>query len=156
MSYQKLLGGRYLSRDLRRDFQYLKLVNYFGDQLGDEWGGDFYRHHDMDKIRQGRDNFNEWISQQEHEFVRKQSTDPWGPEVCFAKAAPDVRLGYPLELYLGCGGRVLTLSQASRRLCVPTATLMDWKLELMLDHLVIGRVLEMMLNPRPTWASFVK
>lgn len=136
--------------------QFTKLVNYYGDQLCEEWGGDFLNHFELGKIQEGFENFRDWFytSQDAPAFIwinRCYKNKPWGPTTCLLSGQHDPELWDKYEPYLGCGERVLAIKDASIVLCVPRAELLALKLNLLLDHLVIGEALQRMLHPKTQW-----
>lgn len=135
--------------------QYTKLANYFGDQLCEEWGGDYLIHRDEARIVEGCKQFVDWAITKWDRWVRRRVVSrKWSPDNCEVSCPPAWSLGRYSEMYLGCGGEVIRMTTASRILCVPVETLVRWKLELLLDHLVVHRALEMMLGPRPEWLIY--
>lgn len=133
--------------------QFTKLVNYFREQLVNEWGG-HYVEEQSTPAPEALARFESWVTDQAGSFCwidREFRELPWGPENCKLVNEPCEELGAPYEAYLSCGEGFITINQASRLLCVDSAELVELKLKLVYDELVVLKALEGMLRPRDTW-----
>lgn len=136
--------------------QYTKLLNYHGDDLVPEWGGDFYRHLGAPEPRQGLDKFladtNAFDTESSRVWVSKRfATQPWGPDNFRMRNEPDPALGLPYEAYLTLNGSLLAINQAARLLCVDPGLLVHLKSKLLYDELVVLECVKRMLRPRAMW-----
>jgi hypothetical protein len=133
--------------------QYTKLVNYFRDQLINEWGG-YFVEEESAPAPEGWKLFEKWIETQDQQslWIEREFRElPWGPGNCKLVSEPSEELGAPYEAYLSCGEGLLTINQASRLLCTDSAELVELKLKLVYDDLVVLKAMEGMLRPRGTW-----
>jgi hypothetical protein len=132
--------------------QFTKLVNYFRDQLVNEWGGR-YIEEATTPAPEALVAFNQWAEAQEEKIwlERRFPELAWGPNNCKLSDVPSEELGAPYEAYLSCGDGLVTINQASRLLCIDPAQLVELKLKLIYDDLVVLKAVEGMLRPRDLW-----
>lgn len=132
--------------------QFTKLVNYFTDQLVNEWGGHFLEE-ESTPAPEAMFRFLQFVeSQGDKTWIDRPYRElPWGPSNCQLVNAPSDELGAPYEAYLSCGDGFVTINQASRLLCVEPAKLVESKLKLIYDELVILKAVEGMILPREAW-----
>jgi hypothetical protein len=133
--------------------QFTKLVNYFSDQLVNEWGGHFVEEAST-PAPEAVFRFRQWIEAQASEasWIERHFRElPWGPTNCKLSNEPSDELGAPYEAYLSCGEGFVTINQASRLLCIDSAKLVELKLQLVYDDLVVLKAVEGMLRPREEW-----
>lgn len=132
--------------------QFTKLVNYFQDQLVNEWGGHFLEE-ESTPAPEAMFRFLQFAGSQGNQMwiARPYRELPWGPSNCQLVNEPSQELGAPYEAYLYCGDGFVTINQASRLLCVESAKLVDLKLKLIYDEFVILKAVEGMIQPRETW-----
>ena len=137
-------------------FQYVKLLNYFGDDLVPEWGGSYIPSEQSERAPVAAEKFvehamsfpdldgNVWIT-------KRHETQPWSEVNLKLTHAPCQDLGAPYEAYLTYDGAMLTINQASRILCVDSGILVGLKLKLLYDEIVVLEAIKRMLRPRPQW-----
>lgn len=135
--------------------QFTKLLNYHGDDLVPEWGGDFYRPTNAPAPKEGLKSFLEDMGaydDDERQWIAKRfTTQPWGPDNVRLRDKPDPLLGKPYEAYLALNGHILVVNQASRLLCVDPGLLVQLKLKLLYDEVVVLECIKRMLRPRSMW-----
>jgi hypothetical protein len=139
--------------------QYLRLVNYL--TVPKEWGGNFREHGDYELVYQGKMNFKSWCKERvdrglERKLYLNCDTDFSTLGSCYLSRHPSRLIPNPGEMYLSAGDQIVTLEVASRILRIPEPTLFRWKMELVLDHLVLKRYFEKKLGaqaPSPTAAG---
>lgn len=135
--------------------QYTKLLNYHGDDLVPEWGGDFYRPLDAPAPREGLARFLEDMGAYDDDgrkwIAKRFTTQPWGPNNTRLRDEPERSLGAPYEAYLALNGNLLVVNQAARLLCVDPGLLIQLKLQLLYDEVVVLECIKRMLRPRSMW-----
>lgn len=136
--------------------QYTKLVNYFGDQLCLEWGGDFCRHRKKLQLDEGLRTFMHAMQLKRDVpgaiWIHRVSTDqPWEEYNVVLKHSPSPELGVPEEAYFSMGGGLIRAEQACRLLCLKPRTFIELKLRLIADTLVADEAIRLLLKPKALW-----
>lgn len=138
----------------RRDLltlQYAKLVNYYRDDLDEEWGSNFFMFGNYAELIKGRDNFLEAVQVDQTNLPlwieRKYPQLPWGSANFRFTDTPSPMFGHPYEPYLACNGGILPVRIASRFLRVDAIELIRLKLRLLVDEAVIAEAINQMLKP---------
>lgn len=158
----KMLGhhvGRTMSRQEIFALQYTKLCNYFGDMLCASWGGDYLVHGSLEVLRLGLAQFltdvsrvagpeDQWIS-------RRDPLEKWGPENLIVGTSHSPELGAKYDPYIASHGVMIKIQYAARLLAIPQLELLQLKLNLLVDRLVIREAILRMLRPRPLWPEVV-
>ena len=134
-------------------FQFVKLLNYFADDLVPEWGGS-YIDSEIVIAPKALERFLEYTAGEDEApwwIDKRYDNQPWGPTNVRFVQQPPKEMGAPYEAYLSLDGAICTINQASRMLCVDSATLVGLKLKLLYDELVVLECLKRMLRPRAEW-----
>ena len=139
--------------------QHCKLINYLPFKLCPEWGGCFRKHQSVSQVQEGQVRFLEWCRAYaitpEHRFIHTLD-GRWSPESCRLGVKSSATLGNPDEWYLGAGDTLVTMRRASKMLCVPVETLIEWKRRMILDHKVVCSALKSMLLPKSSWLGMIQ
>ena len=141
-------------------FQYVKLLNFFSDELVPEWGGSYIPTEQPELAPVAAEKFVEHAMSFEEKdgnvwIAKRHETQPWSEVNLKLCDTPNKELGAPYEAYLTYDGAMLTINQASRILCIDAGTLVSLKLKLLYDELVVLEALKRMLRPRPEWPRIV-
>lgn len=141
-------------------FQYVKLLNYFSDDLVPEWGGNYIPSESPVLAPLAAERFVEHaMSFEEREgnfwIAKRHETQPWSEVNLKVSNVPTHDLGAPYEAYLAYDGAILTINQASRILCVDPGILVGLKLKLLYDEIVVLEAIKRMLRPRSQWPKIV-
>lgn len=144
-----------LSRREILTIQYVKLVNYFRDDVSQEWGGGS-NEQDIAKIEFGLQRFLEDVDAYSDAnlprwLCKKFNALPWGSENFELCSRANFDLGYPYEAYLTINDSILTIQQASRILSIDSMELIRVKCSLLIDRKVVAYAIKEMLKPRPLW-----
>lgn len=138
--------------------QFTKLANYYGDQLAEVWGGDYYRHGSLKRVRLGSIAFLEMmaknVTSRKVWIKRRDKEVSWHPYNFKLDVRPSAELGSPYEMYIGIFDQMLKVKDAARILCIDEDELVKLKLYLLLDKLVVDEAIRRMLRPRPEWPKF--
>ena len=141
------------NREQIMHFQFVKLLNYFADDLVPEWGGS-YISTEITIAPVALKRFMEYTGSdpEEHWWIDKRHDNlPWGPTNVKFVQTPPKEMGAPYEAYLSIDGAMTTINQASRILCVDPAIIVGLKLNLLYDELVVLECIKRMLRPRSQW-----
>jgi hypothetical protein len=152
-------AARTISRQELFALQYTKLCNYFGAALCTQWGGDHLGHGSVEILKLGLAQFltdvnkvagpdDQWIS-------RVNIYEPWSPENLIVGSSPSPELGAEYDPYIASHGVMIKLQYAARLLAIPHLELLQLKLNLLVDSLVIREAILRMLRPRPLWPEVV-
>lgn len=138
--------------------QYTRIVNYL--MPCEEWGGDFRSHNDYDRIQQGKKNFIAWAESRwdrglgHRKYLDCDRGRGFGSiSDCFLARAPSPLLPNAMEAYLGIGSELVPINLAAHLMQMPASMLLEWKLELVLDHLVVKKYMEEFLKSEGTLGS---
>lgn len=144
-----------LDREQLLTLQFTKLVNYFGDELAPEWGGDYLDHGNEARIRLAHRVFLRDIhtlKKPECSWIHRiRQTHPWCLKNVVLRDVPAQELGSPVDPYLASGGSFLSTNEACQLLCLLPEQLITLKLQLLLDKLVLDEAIRRMVSPRPEW-----
>ena len=157
ISAEKVFGHNVAQTYNRRQmlvFQFVKLLNYFSDDLVPEWGGSYIATADVVIAPVALDVFLQWSESDPDSpwwIDKRFDNQPWGPKNCQFVISPPKLLGAPYEAYLSLDGSMTTINQAARMLCVDAGVLVGLKLKLLYDELVVLEAIKRLLLPRPTW-----
>ncbi len=147
--------GRTMSRQELFALQYTKLCNYFGYALADSWGGDYLGHFSVEVLKMGLAQFltdvNKMAGPDDQWISRRDPFAKWGPDNLIVGPSPSLELGARYDPYIASHGVIIKLQYAARILAIPHLELLQLKLNLLVDRLVIREAILRMLRPRPLW-----
>lgn len=151
--------ARTLGRQELFVLQYTKLCNYFGSELSPQWGGNYLDHQSHEILKLGMIQFltdvNK-VSAPEAQWIRRKNPyDNWRIENLEVGTSPPDELGARYEPYIAHRGVMIKLQYAARLLAIPHLELLQLKLNLLVDSLVIQEAILRMLRPRPLWPEVV-
>ena len=151
--------GKTLDRQSLFALQYTKLCNYFGSSLCSQWGGDYLVHGSLEILKLGLSQFlsdvNKIAGPGDQWIARKNPYEMWSPENIVVGTSPSSELGARYDPYLASRGSMIKLQYAARLLAIPHLELLQLKLNLLVDRLVIREAILRMLRPRPLWPQVV-
>ncbi len=151
--------ARILDRQQLFALQYTKLCNYFGSMLCAQWGGNYLDHQSHEILRMGLAQFlsdvNKIASPEAQWIRRKNQYEDWSPENLEVGTSPSPELGARYEPYIALRGVMIKLQYAARLLAIPHLELIQLKLNLLVDGLVVREAILRMLRPRPLWPEVI-
>lgn len=146
---QKVLGLRAAPREEILTLQWLKLVNLFGDKLGEAWGGDYLHHGRVSKLKEGLECFifDTRSSRQERKWLHLEPGALfWEPGSTTLRTRPSPLLGAPYEPYLSCRGGITSMASASTLFGVTEEEFYQLKKHHMIDRYLIQELIQLQLD----------
>lgn len=125
--------------------QYTKLVNYYPTSTPANLTLDRLEERVAELQKEKGESW-KWI-------IRKDESGSWDEPNLDLSPIPYYGFGQPLELYVGCNGFLLTVSDTAKVFGLPAMTVAAVKLLLFRDEKVLEELLRRSLLPRKEWES---